>query len=142
MGLGSFLKSLISPEAMSDEIIAIQERAYREAQKMYPGAVPHVLLAQVWLSRMTAHGKNPMDERRQTVAFSDTMQFACVAPPDNVRALALFFIYKERPDILEKNPKFAQEFQRLVGPVMEATQNCTVEGLYRKFNPTMAAERG
>jgi len=45
MGIGSFLKSLVSPEAMGEEIIALQEKAYREAQKMYPGADPHVLLA-------------------------------------------------------------------------------------------------
>lgn len=105
MGFGRFFKSLVNPEVMGEEIIALQERGYREAEKMYPGADPHMLLSQVWLSRMAAHGKNPMGEMLQTVAFSETMQFSCVPPPKNARALALYFIYKERPDIIENYPQ-------------------------------------
>jgi hypothetical protein len=140
MGLGSFLKSLVSPETMGDEIISLQERAYREAQRMYPGADPHMLLAQVWLSRMAAHGKDPMDETLQTVAFSETMQFSCVAPPNNVRALALYFIYKERPDVIQNHPKFGQEFDRLMAPVMAAIQGGGMDTLYQRYNPQMAAQ--
>lgn len=140
MGLRSFLKSLVNAEAMGDEIISVQERVYREAQRRYPGADPHMLLAQVWLSRMAAHGKTPMDETLQTVAFSETMQFSCVAPPNNVRALALYFIYKERPDIIQNYPKFAQEFERLMAPVMAAIESGSIDTLYQRFNPQMAAQ--
>lgn len=138
MSIGSFFKSLVNPEAMGDEIIALQERAYREAERMYPGAEPHLLLAQVWLSRMAAHGKNAMDQTFQTVAFSETMQFACVPPPKNVRALSLYFIYKERPDIIQNFPKFGREFESLMSPVFQAMEKGGIEKLYRRYNPTMA----
>jgi len=140
MGIGRFFKSLVNPEVMGEEIITLQEKGYREAEKMYPGADPHMLLAQVWLSRMAAHGKNPMDEMLQTVAFSETMQFACVPPPKNVRALALYFIHKERSDIIQNYPKFAQEFEALMTPVFKAMENGNIDDLYRRYNPKMANE--
>lgn len=140
MSLGSFLKSLVNPEAMGDEIIAVQERVYREAQRMHPGADPHMYLAQAWLVRMAAHGKNPTDEMLKVMAFSETMQFACVAPPNNMRALGLYFIYKERPDIIQNYPKFGLEFARLMAPVMAATENGSMEALYQRFNPQLAAQ--
>lgn len=143
MGIGSFfksLKSLVNPEAMGDEIIALQEQAYREAERMYPDAEPHLLLAQVWLSRMAAHGKNPMDQTLQTLAFSETMQFACVPPPKNVRALALYFIHKELPVIIELHPKFGAEFVQLMAPVFAAMEKGQINLLYSRFNPKMAAD--
>ena len=140
MGIGSFLKSLVSPEAMGEEIIALQEKAYGEAQKMYPGADPHVLLAQVWLSRMAARGNNPNDKQLQTVAFSETMQFACVPPPKNVRALGHYFIYKERPEIIERHPRFGAEFAQIMAPVFAAMEKGQMDALYGRFNPHMAAE--
>ena len=141
MGIGRFLKSLVNPEAMGEEIIAMQEKAYRKAEEMYPGAEPHMLLAQVWLTRMAAHGKNPMDEIMQTLSFSETVQFACVPPPKNVRALGLYFIYKERPDILRSFPKFGIEFEALMSPVSKATENGTLDEIYRRYNPKMATEQ-
>jgi len=140
MSLGRFLKSLANPEAMGDQIISLQESAYRQAQRTYPGADPHTLLAHVWLSRMAAHGKNPIDETARTIAFSETWQFACVASPDSVRALGLYFIYKERPDIIQNYPRFGHEFERLMAPVMAATERGGIESLYRQFNPQMAAQ--
>jgi hypothetical protein len=136
MGLGTFLKSLVNAEAMGDEIIALQERGYPRAARVYPGADPHVLLAQLWLARMAAHGQGPTDKMVQAMAFSETMQFACVAPPNNMRALGLYFIYKERPDIIQNYPKFSLEFARLMAPVM----NGSIESLYQRFNPHMAAQ--
>ena len=137
MGLGTFLKSVVNAEAMGDEIIALQERGYPQAARVYPGADPHVLLAQLWLARMAAHGQDPTDKLVQATAFSETMQFACVAPPNNMRALGLYFIYKERPDIIQNYPKFSLEFARLMAPVM----NGSIESLYQRFNPHMAARR-
>lgn len=140
MGLGRFLKALVNPEAMEDELIALTERGYREAQRLYPGADPHVFLAQVWIGRMVAEGKDPKDEMLQTMAYSETMQFACIAPPNNVRALALYFIYKQRPYTIQNYPKFSLEFQRLMAPVMTAGASGNIEALYQRFNPQMAAQ--
>jgi hypothetical protein len=137
MGIGRFFRSLVNPEVMGEEIVATQEKAYRKAETLYPGADPHILLAQVWLSRMAAHGKNPMDELMQTAAYSETLQFACIPPPKNVRALGLYFIYKEQPSILESNQKFGLEFKQLMQPVLTAIENGTIEDLYQRYNPQM-----
>lgn len=137
MSITSFFKSLINPEAMGEEIITLQERAYRQATDMYPGADPHILLSQVWLSRMASRGANPTDPQMQSTAFSETMQFACVPPPKNVRALGIYFIYKERPDIVQNFSKFANEFDAIMAPVFSAMENGNIDSLYRKFNPQL-----
>lgn len=139
MGIGRFLKSLVSSEAMGEEIIARQEKIYWKTKKMYPDADPHLILAQVWLSRMVAHGKNPMDETMQILSFSETMQFACVPQPKNARALGLYFIYKERPDIIQVCPKFGIEFESLMTPFFTAMKNGTIDKLYQHYNPKMGS---
>jgi len=141
MGIGRFLKSLVNPEVMGEEIIANQEKAYMKAKELYPGAEPHALLAHVWLTRMAAHGKNPMDETMQTLAFTETMQFACVPPPNNVRALGLYFIYKEQPNILQTYPKFGIEFETIMSPVFQAMESGNLDAFYKRYNPKMASEQ-
>lgn len=138
MSFGSFFKSLTSPEAMGDEIIGTQERLYRELAAKHPDREPHQLLAQVWLGRMAAHGNDVRDELFQQRAFSDTIQCACLPPPKNARALGLWFIYKERPDILERFPKFGREYETLMRPVLAAMKDGMFMELYRRYNPQMA----
>ena len=138
MSLGSFFKSLVSPEAMGDEIIAVQERLYHQPAAKHPDREPHQLLAQVWLGRVAAHGNDVRNELFQQRAFSDTIQCACLPPPKNVRALGLWFIYKERPDILERFPKFSREYETLIGPIFAAMEDGTFMNLYQRYNPQMA----
>lgn len=141
MGIGRFFKSLVNPEVMGEEVVAMLEKMYRHAVGQYPGADPHMFLAQAWVARMAAHGKNPWNETRQVVAFSETMQFACVPPPNNARALGLYFLYKERPDILQAYPKFGMEFESLMTPVFKAMENGSIDELYQRYNPQMANEQ-
>ncbi len=140
MGIGGFFKGLGNSEVMGEEIVAWQEIIYRDYEKKYPSADPHMLLAHVWLSRMAAHKKNPKDEMMHIAAFSETKQFACIPPPNNARALGLYFIYKERPDILQAYPKFGMEFESLMTPVFKATENGSIDELYQRYNPKMASE--
>ena len=145
MGIFNFFKSLVDSETLGDEIIRSQEKAYNNVQKLYPDADQHDLLALVWLSRIAPSkylnaisGKNTnIDEELQTVAFSETMLFACIQPPGNVRVLGLYFIYKECPFIIEKYPKFSREFIELMSPVFAAMKDGSIEGLYKKFNKSL-----
>lgn len=141
MGIGRFFKSLVNREVMGEELVAVHEKVYRQAERMHPDAEPHMLLAEVWLTHMAAYGKNPLDQMMQTLSFSETMQFACVPPPNNVRALGLYFIYKERPDILQAYPKFGVEFGSLMKPVFKAMENGSIDELYQRYNPRMASEQ-
>ena len=38
MGLGSFLKSLVSPTAMAEEMVRLQDAAYREGAEHLSGS--------------------------------------------------------------------------------------------------------
>ncbi|HLE37513.1 MAG TPA: hypothetical protein VI699_10225, partial [Candidatus Acidoferrales bacterium] len=89
---------------------------------------------------MAARGGNPNDKQIQNVAFSETMQFACVPPPRNVRALGHYFIYKERPEIIERHPRFGAEFAEIMAPVFAAMEKGQMDALYRQYNPQLAAQ--
>ena len=123
MGLGSFIKTLVNPKVMAEEIIRLQEAAYREGAKLYPGADPHVLLSQAWLSRMAARGlADPYSDSSVQLAFFQTWQFSILPWPENTRALGLFFLGEERPDITTRFPEYGEEFDAILTPGARATQ--------------------
>jgi hypothetical protein len=140
MAIKDFFKMATNPKFLGEEIIKKQEDFYLKYQKEYPGLEPHEYLRAVWISRMAHHGKKPDDPRLEDLSLSETLLCACVPPPHCARALGLYFIYKESPHIISQNPTFAQEFDRLMGPVLEAKKNGTLAQLYRKYNPRMAEE--
>lgn len=140
MGIKAFFKMATNTKFLGEEIIKKQEDFYHRYQKDFPGLEPHTYLRAVWVSRMAAHCKNPNDPKVQLASLSETFLYACVPPPDCVRALALYFIYQESPHVIDQNPIFAQEFHRLMGPVFRAKENGTIYDLYRKYNPRMAEE--
>lgn len=134
MGLLRFLKSMTDPEMLGDGCIAVQEKLYRRAAAALPDATPHELLAHVWRSRMRLRRNAPKGDLAVLGSLAATRDFACIAPPANARALGLYFIAQERPDIYERVPKFAQELAQLMGPVL-AAENGEGAALYAKYNP-------
>ena len=136
--IGSFLKSLVNAEAMGDEIIRIQVDTYNFMKAKHPDCEPHQLLALVWLSRMKALGKNVQSELMQQQAYTETLQYACLPPTSNARALGLWFIYKERRDILERYPRFASEYESLLSPIMQAMETGNLMVFYGRYNPKAA----
>lgn len=136
MGIGRFFKSLVNLEVLGEEIIASVWYSYEKAEKMYPGAEPHTCLAHAWLARMTVRGRNPWNDQNRVKAFSETLLFACIPPPKNARALGLYFIYQERPNILQAYPKFTIEYDSLIEPLIEKE---SIDELYKYYNPKMAS---
>jgi len=142
MGIGRFLKTIVSPKAMAEEIISLQERAYKEAAKMYKDANPHVLLAQVWLSRIAAAKMgDPNDTATQQKAFYETWQFAIIPWPYNIKALGLYFVTKEHPEIITMYPAYQIEFDELLLPGLQAMHDGSFFELYEERNPNMAYEK-
>lgn len=138
MGLGNFLKTLVNPKAMAEEIIRLQEAAYREGAKLYPGADPHVLLAHAWLSRMAARGlidPNAVSAKQQ--AFYQTWQFSILPWPACTRALGLYFLGEERPDISKGFPIYGQELDSILTPGFRAMQDGSFFAMYEEMNPRM-----
>ena len=138
MRLGRFLLSIFSPKILGEEIVKKQEDMYEHHVSMYPDLDPHQHLAAVWLSRMTVSGHDPNTELLKEAAFTETMQFACVPPPQCARALGLYIVYREEHRIIEKYRVFQEEFETLMQPVFEANENGTMYDLYQKYNPKMA----
>ncbi len=139
MGIGRFLKTLVSPKAMAKEILRLQEVAYCAAEKVYPGADPHVILAQVWLSRMAAAQKvNPHDPSVQQRAFEQTWQFSIIPWPQNARALGLYFLHKERPDLVSAFPEYMHEFNEILAPGLKAMHSGEFFTRYEEINPHLS----
>jgi hypothetical protein len=140
MGLGDFFKSLFDAEVLGEEIIRAQVKAYERHKQRFPEAEPHELLACTWLSRQTASLRNTNEPATQIAAYTETYLCACVPPPQCARALGLYTVYKERPDIIENYPKFSYEYTCLMEPVFKAQKEKTLHELYRKYNPRMAEQ--
>jgi len=138
MGIGTFFRSFVNAEVLGDEIIRMQVDTYKFMKERNPDMEPHALLALVWTSRMQALGKNVRSELMQQQAYTETLQYSCLPPPTNARALGLWFIYKERPDILERYPRFATEYESLLAPISNAIQTGSFTVCYGRYNPQAA----
>ncbi|MBN2183592.1 MAG: hypothetical protein JW715_16905 [Sedimentisphaerales bacterium] len=138
MGLGKFFSCLFDSELLGHEIVNAQVKAYERHKQRFPQAEPHELLACTWLSRQKARLQNVNNPNMQMVSYTETFIFACVPPSQCARALGLYTVYKERPDIIGNYPAFTEEYSRLMEHVFEAQQNGTIYDLYSKYNPRMA----
>jgi hypothetical protein len=54
------------------------------------------------------------------IAFSKIAIFSMLPEGQDIRALALQMLFEERPDIIQKYPKFEQEYMRLMSPVFDS----------------------
>lgn len=140
MGIARFFQSMFDSRVCGQEIVATQEKMYEQSRRENPGDEPHNHLARVWLSRARLHGKDVNDPAVQMVSFTETMQFACIPYPGCIRALGLYIIYKERPDILQQYPEFAEEYAALIEPVQAGMFDGSMLKMYARLNPRMAAQ--
>lgn len=74
------------------------------------------------------------------LALTETHLFSVLDYPNSIRALGLYMVYKERPDIIEKHPEFEAEYGRLIEPVLRAQQDGTFLEWYKRKNPKLAAQ--
>ena len=133
----------INGEALGDQTIETIVSMYEKAQLQLPGEEPHIWLGNVWLGRAQAeHDVDINEPGILKIALYETYLCSCVTPPLCARALGLYFLFKEQAQIIEKYPKFAVELDELIGPVIEARDNGTIEQLYRTYNPNTAAREG
>jgi hypothetical protein len=90
MSLGSFFKSMVSPEAMGDEIIATQERLYGQLAANIPkenrtSCSPKSGLA-VWLHMATTYETNYFSSGPSLTPFSVLASFFEVFPLRKARS--------------------------------------------------------
>ncbi|MGH9863264.1 MAG: hypothetical protein ACRD35_07550 [Candidatus Acidiferrales bacterium] len=139
-----YIVSVFNPRVLAQEIIKKQEEIYESQRRHFPGQEEHIYLAQVWLSRGAAyrHRLDPNDPDVQTRAFIETHAFACLDPPDSIRALGLYIVWKEHRDIIKHYVEFQEEFNRIMQPVHQAEEDGTIDKLYSRRNPKLASKAG
>ena len=142
MGLLGRLFNRVSPETYGDQLIAKAEEIYDLAKRQNPTGDPHELLALTWTGMMAGFDMlNGVSEEEQTIlSFSATIQASCIPFPGNVRAFALYFLYKKHPEIISKVAKFSSEYEKLMGPILLRVQNGTLTEEYKKYNPSSQLE--
>lgn len=137
MGIGSFFKALVNPEASGELMISSLEKQYQIMTKAMPDKNPYVHLTEIYSIRRSGFRNLKGIEREALFAEATqaAMLHACLPPPKNIRALALFLLFKEREDIMRSCPKFLIEYSELMEPVHAAESKGTRHNLFKKYNP-------
>ena len=119
MAIGRFFKSLVNAEVMGEEIVRSIIHLYEQTARYNPGDSTQDLLLKTYLARLKDRRINIDDERVVLNAMADIHLPAQLPEGRNIKALALYCLFKERPDIIETYPKFAAEYERLMAPILE-----------------------
>lgn len=119
MAIGRFFKSLVNAEVKGEEIVRSIIHLYEQTARYNPGDSAQDLLLKTYLARLKARRINIDDERVVLNAMADIHLPAQLPEGRNIKALALYCLFKERPDIIETYPKFAAEYERLMAPILE-----------------------
>jgi len=140
-----FIKSLFSKKALAIDTVKTQERLYHKAKRQYSDKEPHELLIEVYLGRREVIGDDISSEGVQIAAEIETELFSCLYEPNNIKALALYMLYKERhinKNLLDEYPNHREEYEKLVSEISEIKENDPrrYERIYRLHNPRLASE--
>jgi hypothetical protein len=145
-------------ELLAEDIIAANHMTYTKLRDERPGQDEHFYLANTLLRRFMVrleltggslpgmeHGSMAQEDRRRAeenqlnlIAWSETMRFSVLDPPNSIRALALYVVYKELPS---QAHRYEEEFGRLTGPVYAMDDEAFLE-LYGRKNPRTAERMG
>lgn len=104
---------------MGEEIVRSIIHLYEQIARYNPGDSTQDLLLKTYLARLKNRRVNIEDERVVLNAMTDIHLPAQLPEGKNIKALALYCLFKERPDIIETYPKFASEYERLMAPILE-----------------------
>lgn len=143
MSLLKNIRGIFNTKVMGEEIVDTQVRMYQQFKQSNPHLEEHELLANVWRSRRKALelsiSQKTDDETLNQLAFTETHLFSVLDYPNSIRALGLYIVYKERPDIIGKHPEFQAELDRLLKPVFRAQDDGAFLKWYQRKNPKLVA---
>ncbi len=133
------LRGILNGKVLAEEVIRTIEVMYEGERQMNRAANEHQLLAYVLARRMKHHamfsrGPTPSDEALMEEAAKETAMFSILGYPKSVRALGLYVIARERPDLIDRYPEFLGEYGQLTRPAKEAVDNGRFQDLYRSKN--------
>jgi len=129
------VRAIFDTEYSNEYFIKNIEDSFYKHKKEFPGNDQHVYLQQVWLAYMAAKGADISDPNIKMAAPGTTYLVACTPPLFCARALGVFLLYRERPEVLKESRNILEEFNKVILPVIQAVENGTVDLLYRRYNP-------
>lgn len=136
----SFINEFIGvfvPRVLAKNIIKANEDTYYYCRANNPGLNEHDYLAMTYAARRKAGvlvGNDSITEEQISIlSYTETHQFAVLKPPDSIRALALYILYKEKPKLISK--KLSSEYSKLVVPIFEAKEKGVFSDWYERTNP-------
>lgn len=125
------------PRILAQNIIKANEDAYNYCRSNNPGKNEHDYLAMTYATRRKAGvlvGNDSINEEQISIlSYTETHQFAVLSPPNSIRALALYILYKERPDLISE--KHREEFSKLMEPIFTSQDKRTFNNWYEQKNP-------
>jgi len=135
----SLIKELIGvfiPRILAQNIIKANEDTYYYCRSNNPGKNEHDYLAMTYSARRRASvlvGNDSINEEQISIlSYTETQQFAVLSPPNSIRALALYLLNKERPDLISE--KHRDEFSILMEPVFTSKEKGTYDNWYEQTN--------
>ena len=140
MGFFKNIQGIFNTKALGEAVVEAHLTSYFALRQLHPELSEHLLLAKMLVERVKLFAKvnrMPMaDEKvRMEYAIKETALMSVLDPPRSAKALGLYSLSKERPDIFQKHPEFLREYQQLMKPAMDAHAAGTFSELYKTKNP-------
>lgn len=124
----------LTRKARAQELLRSVTAEYHSLKSTHPDLTEHQRLANTWLRRYqpaswfgrsyslpagttVAELRVHDPERLRHVAFTETMPFALFDPPNSIRGLAYYLLYRELPGEVHG---WAEEYQASLRPAMES----------------------
>lgn len=108
-------------------------------RKMDSREEPHMILSNVLIEMR--YKQQRFDPMVQMKALVETTQFACLAYPDNAKALGYYVFAQTSPADYFRDPRNDLDFGALMTPVLNAQKNGNSDQLYAKHNPHLASQQ-
>ena len=119
----------------AENLIKSVEQTYSGLRRKHPEQDEHWFLANTWLERYgnsdEAREKGP--EWARFTAYRDTCEFSILEPPESIRVLALYSIFRELGE--EQARHYESEFFQIMVPIMRSKENRVFLDEYKKKNP-------
>lgn len=137
----AFKRSGLDPaqqQVVTKNILSITRQIYDKVKEERPDEDEHFYLATTWYrkhfedKRPYRQGDPLLEGELDRLSWTETMQFAILDPPDSIRVLSLYMVYKECP---REYLKYVQEYNELMEPVTTALEDDTFMEVYREKNP-------
>ena len=125
----------LDKKAPAENLIKSLEQTYSDLRKKHPDQDEHWYLANTWLTRYGSgeEAKQKGAEWATFTAYKDTCEFSILEPPESVRGLALFLVFKELGEPQAKY--YESEFFQILEPVLKSKKSNVFFDEYKQKNP-------